>query len=660
MYANDANGTKVTPQLLTPDWVEPWLMAGDFSVGNWIVRPERLSMHLTEKTVQITPKAMAVLQLLADAKGRVVARNDIFDQVWPGATVTDDALTQCVVELRKAFDDSAQNPQYIETIPRKGLRLVQPVSEVVEDAAVAKRPRGRRLAQIAAALVAIGGIGAGILWATSTGTGPVLSDDVKTLAVLPFADTSETGDQTHIADGISEEIIARLGNLEDLLVVGRTSSFFYRDSEGRIETIARELDVRYLLEVGVRRSGNEIRTTAQLVDASSGYQLWNGTYDRPLEDIFAVQDEIAEAVARALSLKLDVGFLRDAGTRDVEAFEAFWMGVKTYYSGQTTPYIDKDGHRRSIEQFRRATRLDPEWAHAWAYLAMTYHWGRSLYGEPDPWTELALEALQRANDLAPNQQLVANVHATIHTSLGNWREAEMGVRRLELLRDEQPHLDARQAAALAVWPTEFAYWAVRFDLDAKTGRATDSIDAAEVLRARYPDEPLASLYLGHFHAMLGQSQQATALFKEIGWSKDGLTAALGSDDAELIQRWIEAAVGKNKAHVPQRDDINTVMAELLHDRESALVWLRDAYERGSAPDFWIAIWAGHHNATEIALDALRRSPDGWAMWLSVMEGIRQTPGFGDLVDEIGLVDYWAEFGWGDFCTPAASGEIACN
>ncbi|MDJ0701465.1 MAG: winged helix-turn-helix domain-containing protein, partial [Woeseiaceae bacterium] len=525
MYANDANGANNKLQLLAPNRVERALMAGDFSVGNWIVRPERLSMHLPEKTVQITPKAMAVLQLLADAKGRVVARNDIFDKVWPGATVTDDALTQCVVELRKAFDDSAQDPQYIETIPRKGLRLVPPVSDVVEDSDSATDwLKGRRIGLIAAALAAVVAIGAWILSQPSTDTTPVSSDDLKTLAVLPFADASATGDQAHIADGISEEIIARLGNLEDLLVVGRTSSFFYRDSEGRIETIARELDVRYLLEVGVRRSENEIRTTAQLVDAGSGYQIWSETYDRPIADIFAVQDEIAEAVARALSLKLDVGFLRDAGTRNVEAFEAFWMGYETYFSGETNPYIDTDGHRRSIEQFRRATQLDPEWAHAWAYLAMTYHWGRSLYGEADPWTELALEALQRANDLAPNQPLVANVHATIHTSLGNWREAETGVRRLELLRDERPSIDARQAEALAVWPSEFAYWAVRFDLDAKTGTATESIDEAEVLRARYPDEPLASLYLGHFHAMLGQSQEATELFAEIGWSKEGLTA----------------------------------------------------------------------------------------------------------------------------------------
>ncbi len=661
MYANDANGANNKLQLLTPARLGRRLMAGDFSVGSWIVRPERLSLHLPEKTVQITPKAMAVLQLLADANGRVVARNDIFDKVWPGATVTDDALTQCVVELRKAFDDSAQDPQYIETIPRKGLRLVPPVSDIVEETGSGTTwLNGKRIGLTVAALVAIVVIGSWLLLKPSEDVPPVSTDDVKTLAVLPFADASATGDQAHIADGISEEIIARLGALEDLLVVGRTSSFFYRDSEGRIETIARELDVRYLLEVGVRRAGNEIRTTAQLVDANSGYQLWSGTYDRPLEDIFAVQDEIAEAVARALSLKLDVGFLRDAGTRNVEAFEAFWLGYKTYFSGETNPYIDKDGHRRSIEQFRRATQLDPEWAHAWAYLAMTYHWGRSLYGEADPWTELALDALQRANELAPNQPLVANVHATIHTSLGNWREAETGVRRLELVRDERPQNDAGQAAALAVWPTEFAYWAVRFDLDAKTGRASGSIEAAEVLRARYPDEPLASLYLGHFHAMLGQSQQATDLFSEIGWSKEGLTAALGSDDADLIQHWLLRIAEKKKAHAPQQDDVITAMAQLLDDRESALAWLRDAYERESMPDFWIAIWAGHHDAPEIALDALRRTPDGWAIWLSVLESVRQTPGFVKLVHDIGLVDYWAEFGWGDFCAPSAGGEIVCK
>jgi len=635
-------------------------MAGDFSVGDWIVRPERLCMRLPGKTVHVTPKAMAVLECLAEAKGHVVTRNDILDKVWPGAAITDDVLTQCVVELRKAFDDCAHDPQYIETIPRKGLRLLPPVSDVVEQTgSETKGLRGRRIGLIVAAVAAILASGIWFLLETWQESASVSSPELKTVAVLPFADTGPTGDQAHIADGISEEVIARLGSIEDLLVVGRSSSFRHRDTLDDIEKVARDLGVRYLLEGSVRRSGNEIRVTAQLVDTDSGYQLWAGTYDRTLEDIFAVQDEIAESVARALSLKLNVGVLKNAGTRNAEAFEAYWLGVEAYYDGDTDQYVDRDGHRRSVDHFRRATRLDPEWAHAWAYLALTYHWGRAHYVEPQPWTELALEALQRANDLAPNQMIVAGVHAQIHTALGNWREAEDGVRRLELLYAAMANIDEKHAAALAVWPTDLAYWAVRLDLNIKTGRAAESVDAAEVLRARYPDGELAALYLQHIYMMLGQSRKAIEILEEIEWISDGLIAALGIGDAELIQPWLMRMVEGEK-QIPSWGGINATMAQLLDNRDAALAWLRDAYDRESAPDFWIAIWAGYHDGPEIALDALRRTPDGWAIWLPVMESVRRTPGFVDLVHDIGLVDYWVEFGWGDFCAPSVTGDIVCK
>ena len=432
-------------------------MAGDFSVGEWIVRPERLRMRLAGKTVHVTPKSMAVLVCLADAKGHVVARNDILDKVWPGAAVTDDVLTQCIVELRKAFDDSAHDPRYIETIPRKGLRLVAPVSDIVDEASQAtKSLTRRRVALVAMAVAATAFIAAWILFEGRQGGPPEPTPQVKTVAVLPFADMSPAGDQGHIADGISDAIVIRLGSIQNLLVVARTSSYFYRARLDDIETIARGLGVRYFLKGSTRRSGDNIRVTAQLVDTESGYQLWGDTYDRPFEDIFAVQDEIAEAVATALSLTLNVGALRNAGTRNVEAFEEYWLGIEAYYGKGSDPWVDKDGHLRSLAHFLRATRLDPDWGNAWAYLALTYHWGRVHSVDDQPWTELAFEALKRANALAPNQPLVANVYAEIHTFAGNWREAEQGVQRLDMLRKVRPADDAKQAEALAIWPTDFA------------------------------------------------------------------------------------------------------------------------------------------------------------------------------------------------------------
>ena len=292
-------------------------MDADFKVGDWIIRPERLRMRLPGRTVQITPKAMAVLVCLADAKGHVVARNDILDKVWPGAAVTDDVLTQCIVELRKAFGDSAHDPRYIETIPRKGFRLVAPVTDIDQDtASESKWPKDKRLGVVI--LVVAMMLAAGTWWMLNSSENAVFRTPHadRAVAVLPFVDNSAPGDQGYLANGITEEIITRLSSIEDLLVVGRTSAGLRRDNSKDIATIASELDVRFLLEGSVARSENEIHVTARLVDTESTYNLWTGTYDRALDDIFAVQDEIAESVARALSLTLNVGLLKDAGTRN--------------------------------------------------------------------------------------------------------------------------------------------------------------------------------------------------------------------------------------------------------------------------------------------------------------------------------------------------------
>lgn len=627
-----------------------------FRLGEWTVRPRRCTIANAVKSAHVTPKSMAVLECLANADGEVVSRNELFEAVWPNCAVTDDVLTQCVVELRKAFGDSAHDPKVIETVPKMGFRLVPPVSDINEGAGSETNwRRGIRIGLIVAGLAAIVASSSWFLLDTRVDSDSVSSPDLTSLAVLPFVDTSPTGDQTHIADGITEELIVRLAGLDDLLVVGRTSSFLYGDRAEDIETIADELNVRYILEGSVRRSREEIRVTAQLIDTHSGYQVWGETYNRPFEDIFAVQDELAEAVARALSIKLSVGFLKDAGTKNIEAFEEFWLGFRTH-DEEADPFQD---YLRRNEHLIQATRLDPEWAFAWAVLAYRYHYGRFWLADTHRWQEPALEALRRASSLDPDSPTVARVQAQVHTTLGNWREAETSVRRLDLLRATTRALSADRAAALGIPPDDYAYWNARIELNAKTGRARESVDDAERLRVRYPTNVIPQLYLGHLYAMLGQSERAVEVFDDIPSIADGLTASLGTGDHELIQPWLNRMVEGEKT-MPSWRGVNATMAEMINDRDAALVWLREAHEQASAPDFWIAIWAGYHGGSDIAIDALRRSRDGWAMWLPVMADVRQSTGFASLVHEIGLVDYWAEFGWGDFCAPSATGEIVCK
>ncbi len=627
-----------------------------FRLGEWTVRPGRCTISNAQNSAHVTPKSMAVLECLANADGEVVSRNELFESVWPNSAVTDDVLTQCVVELRKAFGDSARDPKVIETVPKKGFRLVPPVSGSVAGAGTETNwRRGIRTGLIVAGLAAVVASTFWFLLSTRLDSDPVSSTDPTSLAVLPFVDASPTGDQTHFADGITDDLTVKLAGLDDLLVVGRTSSFLYGVRADDIETIADDLNVRYILEGSVRRSREEIRVTAQLIDTHSGYQVWGETYDRPLEDIFAVQDELASAVARALSIKLSVGFLKDAGTKNVEAFEAFWLGFRRRDAGTDTA----QDYLRRTEHLIQATRLDPEWAFAWAVLAHRYHYGRFWLADTYRWQEPALEALRQAHALDPESPTVARVQATVHTTLGNWREAETSVRRLDLLRATGRALSPDKAAALGIPPDDFAYWNARLELNAKTGRANQSIDDAERLRVRYPTNALPQVFLGHLYAMLGKSERAIEIFDDIPSIADGLTASLGTGDQEFIQPRLKRMVEAEKT-IPSWRGVNATMAEMIDDRDVALVWLREAHDQASAPDFWIAIWAGYHGGSDIAIDALRRSRDGWAMWLPVLADVRKSSGFVNLVHEIGLVDYWAEFGWGDFCAPSATGEIVCR
>ena len=234
--------------------------------------------------MRIKPKAMQVLQCLAGASPEVVTRNELFDRVWPGSVVSDDALTQCIVELRKAFGDSPQHGKVIETIPKRGFRLVPDTAPVEASADDPPPPAKNKLLNWlpAAALVPII-LAAVIHFNDARDAGPVAAAvPEKSLAVLPFVDMSSESDQGHFADGLSEELITQLSRLEGLLVTGRTSSFRFQDSDEDLRTIGGMLGVRHILEGSVRRSGEQIRVTAQLIDVESGFHVWADTYDRPL------------------------------------------------------------------------------------------------------------------------------------------------------------------------------------------------------------------------------------------------------------------------------------------------------------------------------------------------------------------------------------------
>ncbi|MEJ2761813.1 MAG: hypothetical protein P8126_09860, partial [Gammaproteobacteria bacterium] len=241
----------------------------------------------------------------------------------------------------------------------------------------------------------------------------------QSIAVLPFVDMSPDKDQEYFSDGISEELLNQLAKIKDLHVAGRTSSFYFKGRDEDLRVIGEKLNVAHVLEGSVRKAGNRVRVTAQLIKAADGYHLWSESYDRELDDIFAIQDEIAHAVSDALSITLGVGNL-GVSTRNIEAYDAYLSGLSLFNQ------LGRENVLRAIEQVEKAVALDPAFIEAISRLANWYYAAATVYVS-DRAGEL-LEKFERtathAISVAPDSAGALSAKATLELSRYNWLSAE--------------------------------------------------------------------------------------------------------------------------------------------------------------------------------------------------------------------------------------------
>src|SRR3984885_9691358 len=280
--------------------------------------------------VSLTPKSFDVLAYLVEHVGRVVTQDEILEALWPETYVNPEVLRKNIQEIRKALGDLPDNPEFIETLPKRGYRFIAPVTD--EDAAEPDLPtslpreeRAReesvgtevtpldleshsekrmlwKFAIIPVLFVAVAAIGA--YFRPGRSAANVSSWNNTSIAVLPFADMSPAKDQEYFSDGLSEQLINDLAKVSGLRVVGRSSAFQFRGKNEDLRDVGRKLGVANILEGSVRKEGNHVRITAELTKADDGFQLWSQTYDWEINHIFAAQDEIARAVTGALQVKL--------------------------------------------------------------------------------------------------------------------------------------------------------------------------------------------------------------------------------------------------------------------------------------------------------------------------------------------------------------------
>ena len=373
--------------------------------GDFCLDTRRGALCRDRELVPLRPKSYSVLVHLLQHHGELVTRTDLLDTVWHNAAVSDDSITQCIVDIRKAIEDTDHT--MLRTIPRRGFVFEAPVeerpSEEHADAPAAPAGRGRnaRRWSWAAVSIVLVFVSAG-LWTVAqrheAEPGPLVASK-PSIAVLAFADMTETGDRQYFADGVAEEILNHLSRSPDLRVVSRSSSFTFRDDEKDIPTISERLGVDFVLEGSVRGSGDQLRITAQLIDAETDEHVWADAYDREMAagNLIGVQNDIAANVAAAIGVQTGMTPSLPSETVkaiDPEAMDKFLRGL-FYVHRISSGSVQETDYDSAIELMNAASELEPEWAQPRAAIGTALHFfATSHFVERDQVDE-AFEASRR-------------------------------------------------------------------------------------------------------------------------------------------------------------------------------------------------------------------------------------------------------------------------
>ena len=373
---------------------------------------ERLWMD--RKPVRLGGKAFLLLKALMERPRTLVTKDELFDAVWPGLAVSESVLTTAVKEIRQALGDQARNPRFVETAHGRGYRFlldVQATDDLPKQSA-ARLPMPSRRIWVAAVLAILVAVSIPWLW-TRLRSGDVsafaFNPHPQSIAVLPFEDLSPAHDQQWFTAGMTEEILNSLSRTPDLRVAARTSTEGIE--RGDMRTIGRKLNVAYVLEGSLRREGERVRVTAQLIRSRDGFHVWSQSYDRSTADVIGIQEQLAIAIARSLKTVMSpdkLAAMVSLGTRSADAYEEYLRGLA--YQRAALETGDQRNTENSYAAFERARQLDPQFAAA--------HW-QSAARFFSRATRVGTAASQSdQNERGRLQQYLARVDAAISSSEG--------------------------------------------------------------------------------------------------------------------------------------------------------------------------------------------------------------------------------------------------
>jgi TolB-like protein/Flp pilus assembly protein TadD len=428
--------------------------------------------------IRLQEQPFQVLQALLAQPGRLITREELQQKIWPADTFVDfdHGLNNAIRRLREALSDSAENPRFIETLAKRGYRFISPVEQLGDGART-----------FAAAV------------------------PVDSIVVLPFTCMSADPEDEFFADGITEEVINALAQIEQLHVVARTSAFSFKGKYIDVRAIGKRLNVRTALLGSVRRAGNELRITAQLVNTEDGYHLWSERYDREMEDVFEIQDEIAHSIADRLKVTLEGAGqerLVKAGTKNLEAYQLYLKGrALLYRRGQAVP--------RALECFKQAVTKDAEYALACAGLADSYTTlGYNGLVRPDVTMPKGMEAARRAVALDPSVAEAHNALAMV-CLMGTWDKVEAEREFLRALELNPRYIQARD-------------WYALFYLQGCEGRLEEGVAQARLALGSDPLSAYATSAFGFICNIAGRYAEGLQACEH----------AVELDSESFIVRWL--------------------------------------------------------------------------------------------------------------------------
>jgi DNA-binding winged helix-turn-helix (wHTH) protein/TolB-like protein len=474
-------------------------------IGDWLVEPALDRASTARKTVKLEPKAMSVLVHLADHAGQVVSRDALLQAAWPGLVVGDDSLTQVILKLRKALGDAPDKPAYIQTIAKRGYRLVAPVRRSTgptldgQPAGPSQpRPRVRVAAIAAAGMAAVLIAAAGIAWVdreraaggashASMADAAMARAGQPTLVITPFEPVGDDPKAAVLAQGLTADLLTDFAKVSGLSVIGAVA----RDVASGGDTSGDGSQVRYVVSGTVQRVDDRLRLQVHLANATTGEELWSERFDRPLSGLFAMQEELGPKILQILPAKVSEAELRRVSrryTRNLQAYEYFQRAQ----SALLTREHEQNDTARDL--YRRAIALDPGFARAYAGLALTY-----AADYRNRWTADGAAALDRA-------------FATAHTAYAmdpDIAETYWAMAFVHVERRQHDEALRYLATAVRLFPSYADAYALMGGVYTYLGRPAETLP---LLHAAMRLDPrpgyLYYLLLGRAYLLLGDLDQA--------------------------------------------------------------------------------------------------------------------------------------------------------